>query len=168
MTRVLLASLPLLCLLACEKGGTEESGDSTVELVCIGDNEGCPDEGACGGKGRDILPGSDCLACHTQGLMPEHDEPDYWFGVGGTIFSDATGEQGLEGAIIRITDANGDVTELTSESSGNFHSGAKPVAPMRAEVEVNGVVRKMGTEIQTGACSSCHQCEGSAGGKLVP
>ena len=100
--------------------------------------------------------------------MPKHDEPDKWFGIGGTIFTDASGEQGLEGAIIRITDANGDVTELSSESSGNFHSATVPVPPLRAEVEVNGVVRKMGTQVETGACSSCHQCEGEGGGKLVP
>ena len=167
MTRVLLASLPLFLLLACEKDATEETAGA-VELVCIDENEGCPEAGYCGGEGRDMLPGSNCLACHTQGLMPEDDEPDKWFGIGGTIFTDATGEQGLEGAIIRITDANGDVTELTSESSGNFHSKTMPVAPLRAEVEVNGVVSKMGMEVQTGACSSCHQCEGEAGGKLVP
>jgi hypothetical protein len=167
MTRALLACLPLLALLACDKDSTEETAD-TVELVCLDDNEGCPDVGDCDGDGRNMLPGSDCLSCHSEGLMPKHDEPDKWFGIGGTIFTDASGEQGLEGAIIRITDANGDVTELNSESSGNFHSATVPVPPLRAEVEVNGVVRKMGTQVETGACSSCHQCEGEGGGKLVP
>ncbi|MFT5583056.1 MAG: hypothetical protein ACI9VR_000633 [Cognaticolwellia sp.] len=168
MARALLASLPLFLLLGCDKDSTPETGDTTGELVCIDDNEGCPDVGSCEGDGENMLPGSNCLACHTQGLMPEHDEPDKWFGIGGTIFTDGTGEQGLEGAIIRVTDANGDVTELTSESSGNFYSRAKPVPPLRAEVEVDGVVRQMGTQVDTAACSSCHQCGGSAGGKLVP
>ena len=42
MTRALLACLPLLALLACDKDSTEETAD-TVELVCLDDNEGCPD-----------------------------------------------------------------------------------------------------------------------------
>lgn len=55
MTRALLACLPLLALLACDKDSTEETAD-TVELVCLDDNEGCPDVGDCDGDGRNMLP----------------------------------------------------------------------------------------------------------------
>ena len=102
-----------------------------------------------------MLPGSDCLACHSPGGDDEADR----FSVGGTVFSDLDGGSLSQGVIVRVTDANGEVVEMTTNSAGNFYSSRDLEPPMTAEVEVGGRVERMATEISYGGCASCHNCE---------
>jgi hypothetical protein len=141
---------------------TSDSGttDTTPPPECNTDNEDCS-PGTCGGEGSKMLPGSDCLACH----KPGGGEAPTW-GVAGTIFTDVYGTDGLNNATITVTDANGKDVVLTSNSVGNFYTNEKVTPPLNAMVDVGGESRAMSSSVDTGACSSCHKCDGSAGGKL--
>lgn len=107
-----------------------------------------------------MLPGSNCLACHKAG-----ERIDVWT-AGGTIFADADGTDGVRGAIIRITDADGAVEELESSRSGNFHTRAGLTPPLSVEVEYEGRTIAMQRTVETGACNTCHTCDGEANAKL--
>lgn len=148
-----------LLLTACEPdGGT---GDDT-STTCNEANEAC-DPGSCGGEGANMLPGSDCLTCHTPGGA---EEAPTWT-AGGTAFADIDGTAALAGAIIRIFDADGNTVELTSNSVGNFYSSQALTPPLTAELELDGVISSMSREIDEANCNSCHSCAGEAGGKLT-
>jgi len=158
MTRsTLLSCSTLLALFACGTGGSADDPATT----CNEENEAC-DIGGCDGEGGQMLPGSDCLLCHTNGGANEASPYTY----GGTAFMDIDGLDPLSGAIIRITDADGNVTEVDTNAVGNFYGTGALVFPILAEIEVDGQVRSMVTPVQTGACNSCHVCAGAAGGKL--
>ncbi|MBN2799025.1 MAG: hypothetical protein JXX28_07740 [Deltaproteobacteria bacterium] len=143
-------------LAACN-GGTVD--DTTT--ACNEANEECT-ASTCGGDGSSMLPGANCLACHSDDVSSEAPT----FGAGGTVFADADGAAPVSGAIIRITDADGQVVELTSNAVGNFYTRTDLAMPISAEVELNGNVMAMYTTPSTAACSTCHSCGGSAGGKL--
>lgn len=135
---------------------TQPTGD------CNPENEDCG-PGSCGGEGVNMLPGADCLSCHSRGSGEE--EADPW-SVGGTLFSDILGTNGVEGAVVRVTDSTGKTVTLETSRVGNFYSEDRLTPPLTAEVETDGVVREMSQEVETGACNSCHSCEGAAHGKM--
>ncbi len=143
--------------------GSEQgtTGTGSTSATCNTANEDCA-PGTCGGEGGTMLPGADCLACHKVGGANEAPP----FGIGGTVFTDIFGTSGASGVTVRVTDATGKVVELTSNSVGNFYTTQTVTPPLTAEVEVGGNVRAMATQPDTGACNSCHKCDGAAGGKL--
>jgi hypothetical protein len=106
-----------------------------------------------------MLPGANCLSCHTGG------EPGR-FTIGGTVFADLEGSARASAATVTIRDANDDVVQLHSNSVGNFYSSASLAFPITAEVELDGTTLAMAGAVSTAACNSCHQCDGAAGGKL--
>lgn len=140
--------------------------DSPAQLAteaCVTDNEACePGAPGCRGEGPQMLPGSDCLACHVRG--GDREAPPW--SAGGTAFVDADGTAPLEDAIVRVTDSNGDVVEMETNGVGNFYTMRTLVPPLQAEIEVDGAVRTMGSSVETGACGSCHSCDGAAGAKI--
>ena len=112
-----------------------------------------------------MLPGSDCLACHSDGAGGRERAP-VW-SAGGTLYNDIYGSRPVSGATVRVTDASGRVVTMRSSSSGNFSTATRLLAPMRAEVELaDGTVFAMGREIDEANCNSCHSCDGEAGGKI--
>lgn len=157
----------LLLFVGCDAGK-----DDTSSGTCATENEDCaPGVSGCGGEGSNMLPGSDCLSCHTgeedddRKMVPE-EETGSLFTAGGTLFLDLDGSDYVADAIVRITDAEGTVVELTTSSKGNFYTNDALVMPISAEVETADGVLSMGTTVATGACNTCHTCEGEAGGKL--
>jgi hypothetical protein len=158
----------LLLLFACgipPSGTTPPVGDDSVGgFVCDPKNEDCR-PGTCGGEGGRMLPGADCVVCH-DGTSSEDDEAPR-FGAAGTAFRDLGGSDGLSDALVRVTDANGTVVELATNSVGNFYTTRTFVFPIDAEIEVGGTVRAMAASVDVGACNSCHACDGEAGGKLT-
>ncbi len=150
-------------------GGAADGGAAgdTGNADCNTGNEECGPSN-CSGEGANMLPGADCLACHQEGLMPREDEASKWYTVAGTVFSDLAGTTGESSALVRVTDANGTTVEMTSSSAGNFYSRTALTPPLTAEVEVGGNVQAMASSVDTGACNSCHRCDGAAGGKLHP
>lgn len=129
------------------------AGDTAA--ICNSRNEDCTPQ-TCDGDGANMLPGSDCQLCHKPGGVS--DAPAYQFG--GTVYSDDLGSQGLEGVIVRVTDARGEVLEMKSTRVGNFYSRGDLVPPMQVEVERDGWIEAMTDPITTGDCNSCHACDG--------
>jgi hypothetical protein len=140
-------------------GATEEC---TSARTCDDRNEQCS-PGACGGEGGAMLPGSDCLSCHRAGGA---DEAPPWTAAG-TVFSDVDGTDGLAGVTVRITGADDAVLELTTNAVGNFWTKAAIATPFHAEVADRAASAQMVAVQTTGACNSCHNCGGAAGGKLT-
>ena len=161
---ILFAFLLAGCPVTDDSGKTTDTStgdtDSGSSDACNTDNEDCTD-GTCRGEGGEMLPGSDCLVCHKSG----GGEAPPW-SVGGTIFADIDGTAGAKNVTIRVTDSTGKTVELNSNNVGNFYGNDKLTPPLTAEVEVGGNVTSMASSVSTGACSSCHTCDGSAGGKL--
>lgn len=153
--------LTLFLLLAC----APKTGDDT-STTCDESNEACG-PGTCDGEGGEMLPGSDCLACHSSSGAKEEGEEGGTFTAAGTVYADLDGTSPLSGATVRITDAGGFIHELTTNSVGNFYTDQPLTFPIAAEVEVDGTVQPMGTSVDVGGCNSCHMCAGSAGGKLT-
>lgn len=177
MKTVLLGAL--LFLGACDQGvvktdDTDGTTDGTADTdtnvagadtdllgECDTTNEDCA-EGVrgCGGEGSTMLPGANCLACHTPGQRAPT-----WT-AGGTIFTDASGLRAAKNVTITITDDAGKVVTMTSNSVGNFYTSKSLTFPINVEIEKNGVKKQMATAVDEGGCNACHSCEGEAGGKL--
>ena len=168
-------------------GGAYSGGADDPSTTCNEDNEGCS-QSTCGGDGENMLPGSDCLTCHSPGAGGGRDEDDEsdegpdddsWdptpsvkdddappFTAGGTVYRDRDGSGGVSGAIVRITGADGDVQEIDTASSGNFFTERSIAWPAFVEVEDNGQVVEMFTALTDGACNDYHRGDGEGGGKV--
>jgi len=100
-------------------------------------------------------PGQPCLVCHG-GLGPGG--PD--LSVGGTIYESMADTRGLNGAVVKLTDAQNNIRELTTNRTGNFlvDAGAwQPVYPMSVSVSYGGVSIDMKTRVgRDGSCADCH------------
>ena len=108
-------------------------------------------------------PGRACLTCHQQQGGPR-------FAVGGTVYPTAHEPDqcvGLAGITVVITDKNGTVTSLTTNSSGNFYSSSRSgtiTPPFSAKVtNAQGATRAMSGTITAGDCNSCHTETGANG-----
>lgn len=152
--------LALVILFAGCNGGVDTS-DTSDPGTCNTDNEACGVDQNCGGEGDNMLPGSDCIACHDGS---DREAPEWT--AAGTVYDDLYGSNAVQGATVRITDDDGAVIELVTGSAGNFRTSRSITAPYVAEVEVDGEIVAMAAHQDSGACNSCHQCEGAAGGKL--
>lgn len=108
-------------------------------------------------------PGGTCITCHAQnGEGPT-------FVIAGTVMAgsdDDTDCNGVDGVTVEITDANGAVTSLTTNSAGNFYLEAKDgtiAMPYTAKVKKGGKERAMTAMQSDGECGSCHTAEGANG-----
>ncbi len=160
MTRILLLLLPLA---ACATDG-KDSGDGpgdTAATDCStdsywnGGNEESPD----------MNPGEDCIACHSRGEGPE-------FTLAGTVmgaYADLDDCNGIQGVTVRVTDADGVVTELATTEAGNFYTRADIAMPYTIELEKDGQTSRMVSAQSDGACASCHTADGAGGapGRVV-
>lgn len=102
----------------------------------------------CGGNGPEMVPGQDCMAggCHRR------------FTLGGTIYAraDSPPGNGVGGALVVVTDADGQQVILETNAVGNFwYSGALRL-PLQTEVRLGGEVRHMQPAVDRGSCNSCH------------
>lgn len=153
----------LLLAIACDGSKLDDTAGA-----CDTTNEDCS-RGTCSGEGAQMLPGADCLNCHSTSAAKEEEEEEEAppFTLAGTVFTDATGLDGLDGATVEVTDAEGTVVTMTSNAVGNFYSTDAVVLPFTATVSVGDAVVEMTTHADAGGCNSCHACTGVAGGKLV-
>ncbi|MFO0755993.1 MAG: hypothetical protein U0359_05860 [Byssovorax sp.] len=108
-------------------------------------------------------PGGECITCHAQGEGPN-------FAIAGTVMgatNDDTNCDGVSGVTVEITDKNGQVIKLTSNSAGNFysdeHGGTSVAFPITAKITANGKTAAMTTPQSTGDCNTCHAAVGKSG-----
>jgi hypothetical protein len=132
---------------------------------CNTENEDCGPGDCNGPEGADMLPGANCVACHSPGGDPELGSSRWWTAAG-TIFAGPLGTVPLGGAIVRITGDDGDTIELHSNSEGNFYTALPIALPFHVEVESDGESIEMVAAQSEGGCNSCHRCEGEALAKL--
>jgi hypothetical protein len=109
-------------------------------------------------------PGNACIACHTK----EHaEEPEaVIYAVAGTVYPTAHEPDdcvatGVQGATVEVTEADGTVSALAVNSSGNFFlEKAGFVYPYTARVLFDGRERVMHAEQTDGDCNGCHTQDG--------
>jgi len=140
-------------------------GDETTEVVT---KDVCYSELRwVGGKrgSEEMYPGRDCVGCHI-----DNDGPSLV--LGGTIYPYLIGDRalyaelqtgtdcfGIEGVIVRIEDAVGQVFELTTNRAGNFFVEGNPndfLKPFRVELELGDIRPIMPTSPMYGGCARCH------------
>ena len=117
-----------------------------------------------GDEGDDLThPGRDCIACHGGGQSPS-------YRVAGTVFPAGAAKDdcfGAPGITVRITGADGVVTDLATNRAGNFVMKRAIATPYTGEVLRGGaVVGKMQSTQTSGACNACHT-EGGSPGRIV-
>lgn len=100
---------------------------------------------ACGGGDASMRPGDDCLRCHG-------------FTAAGTVYASpsAGADQGIAGVMVAITDKNGAVQALTTNSAGNFYTKAAIAFPASVTVSRNGQTVSMAQSLAQGGCNGCH------------
>lgn len=148
----------LLALVAAAGCGGEGHGGVTPPEVCSTKSAWT------GGEESGLMnPGQDCIDCHSRGEGPK-------FQIAGTVMgaeSDDDNCNGLAGATVQITGADGVTIELTTNAAGNFysdHSTPMVAFPFTAKViGTNGKESKMVAAQSTGACNSCHTAAGANG-----
>lgn len=142
---------------------TETITSTSTSKVCDDANEDC-DVGMnqCRGDGIDMLPGANCLNCHSR----NGDREAPIFNAAGTVYSDKWGSSPESGATVRITDANGKTYEERTGRAGSFRFEDNIAFPANVEVETNAGVKTMNDEVKNGECNSCHACTGSKGEKI--
>lgn len=120
-------------------------------------------------EGTTMRPGEACVACHTR----EDEGPRY--SIAGTLYptghepNNCVGSSDDSGSKIVITDANGEVYELTPNSVGNFYLNGAIASPYTAKVVSADGERLMLSPQTNGDCNTCHSAEGTSGapGRIV-
>ena len=117
---------------------------------------------ACGeseDEGPEMMPGSDCLSCHTGG------EPGR-FTAAGTIYPGGTAGAGLGRETVTQTGSGGgQVVTLTTNAVGNFYTGAALTPPISVSLSGNGGSVDRPAH-NGGACGACHQQGNGAGAPM--
>ncbi len=99
--------------------------------------------------------GQRCTACHQEG----GEASEAPFTIAGTVFAQPKRQVGVEGAEVRLTDADGTKHITKTNCVGNFFvkkSEWEPKFPILVEVAKGGVRRSMRSPI--GRATDCAQC----------
>jgi hypothetical protein len=119
------------------------------------------------GEGSTMRPGEACITCHSASGGPR-------FAVAGTVYPtghepDDCNGAGDTGAVVVITDADGQAHELSVNRAGNFTLSGTLALPFTAKVVVGSTERSMSSSQSTGDCNACHTQSGTNGapGRVV-
>jgi hypothetical protein len=159
---------------ACVDDDHEDDDDHGAD---DGDDLTAPDEMCMSGtawiggntESTRMHPGGDCLGCHAS--IGEAEEVV----LGGTVFAGLNETDdcfGVPGVVLQLTDANGDVHEITSNAAGNFVLQETAIAtPYSVKLLYEGRERIMAAMQTELSCNSCHTetgANGAPGRILVP
>jgi hypothetical protein len=120
-----------------------------------------------------MAPGEDCLECHGGGgdggdgsggdeltatPVSRLDEDGPPWSAAGTVFPalDSSPSDGLRGASVHLTDANGRSITLRSNAAGNFYTAEPLRFPLRVSVTIGGRTEAMEDPVDYGGCNHCH------------
>lgn len=118
-------------------------------------------------ENEQMNPGQACIACHSRGEGPR-------FAFAGTVYGTGAAHEvdncfgTPSNALVRITGADGTVVTATTNAAGNFSINQSVALPYTAEVEANGMVRRMMATQTSGDCNGCHTRGSSQGRILAP
>jgi hypothetical protein len=105
-------------------------------------------------------PGGACIECHSAGEGPK-------FQLAGTVMAatnDDTDCNGVQGATVVITGADGTVTTLNANAAGNFYIEKGTLStPYTAKVVSGSKTRAMSAAQTVGDCNTCHTAAGANG-----
>jgi hypothetical protein len=165
----------LLLLAACDAGTTPPADDAAFVTDAFANDAYDPYATAptCtsghnwtyGDSGSVLMhPGQACLNCHSMYFRAPN------FAFAGTVYpsahepDDCNGADGLNGDEMHVivTDANGTVTDVFVNQSGNFYSYNTVTFPITAVVTYQGRTRAMTTPAPSGDCNSCHTENGTS------
>lgn len=128
------------------------------------------------GTGPTHRPGQPCLVCHG----PDYTPGGEVFELAGTVYRTMADHDGLEGAMVEVTDASGRTFEARTNRAGTFYVergdgseqhgegefrlGYDLEYPLTVAVEFEGIRSEMRSQIwREGSCAHCHtKEEGSA------
>lgn len=118
--------------------------------------------------GPNMRVGDNCLGCHFDGFGDENAPP---FTAAGTVFNSPTGGDcdGVEGATITLTRADGTPLELVTNEVGNFYTTEELMPNFMPSVTMDGMTIQMQAETpDIAACNGCHSDPptGGAPGKI--
>jgi hypothetical protein len=146
---------------AGDGGAVDDGGDYNTPTVCTSNQHWTLGDTA----SDQMHPGVACDTCHKIGGSATK----FPFDVAGTVYPTAHEPDdcdGVTGAQVVITDANGTDHTLAVNAAGNFYNldyvliGAIPM-PYTAKVVANGKVRPMISSQSNGDCNSCHSVQGT-------
>lgn len=128
-------------------------------------------------EGPEHMPGEPCLVCHSEAS----DRGDEIFAVAGTVYLRAEDAEGLGGALVTITDAEGRSFTVETNRAGNFMVEEVPgeggfldngegeatvgwelAWPLTTSIQHGAIEVDMETPIRLeGSCNECHASEAS-------
>ena len=114
-----------------------------------------------------MQPGADCMSCHNA-------SHEFSWTAAGTVYRaiDAARDQGVAGATVELTDADGRTVVLQTTQSGNFYTAEPLSFPLHSTVRYAGLAISMPTPTPMGSCNGCHTWpplqSGPAGRLLIP
>jgi hypothetical protein len=88
--------------------------------------------------------GADCTNCHS-------------FSIAGTLYTTATGNTGMSGASITVTDHNGQSFDLVSQLDGNFYTSASVAFPITLTASSCPNVAPMVNHVTSAQGGGCNQ-----------
>lgn len=114
-----------------------------------------------GEQGSPLMhPGQACIECHSAGEGPK-------FQLAGTVMAashDDTDCNGVQGATVEITGADGSVTTLNANAAGNFYIEKGTLStPYTAKIVSGSKSRAMSASQTVGDCNTCHTAAGANG-----
>lgn len=140
-------------------GGIPDAGSGIYKtpLVCTSNKT------YTNGQDANMRPGEACQACHQQQGGPA-------FTFAGTVYptahepNDCDGIPATPAITVAVTDKNGKVTTMTTNSVGNFMVKARGVsAPYHVTLTNGAKTRSMVGGVTSGDCNSCHTVNGLNG-----
>lgn len=110
-------------------------------------------------EGPNMLPGSDCISCHTGGDAGR-------FTAAGTAYPGGDAASGIAGVTVTLTGSGGGQTvTLTTNAVGNFYTNAALTPPIDVSLSGNGGTVSLADHTGTGgSCGACHAPPAGDGG----
>lgn len=107
-----------------------------------------------------MRPGGACITCHAMRGGPAYT-------IAGTVYPSAHEPNDCNGqaapVTVVVTDANGKVTNLTTNAVGNFSSRVALAPPFKVKLVSGAKERVMATTLTAGDCNTCHTAAGLNG-----
>jgi hypothetical protein len=102
-------------------------------------------------EGPSMQPGADCMSCHNA-------SHEFSWTAAGTVYRalDAARDQGVPGAEVELTDADGKTVVMQTTESGNFYTAEPLRFPLHSTVRHDGFSLSMPIPTPVGSCNSCH------------
>jgi hypothetical protein len=168
---VLVAATAVACTVGEFPNGGDDVGgtpDSRVTGGGVDADPNCLPAVVGGGGLGHHNAGTSCITANCHGTPPGPLAPQY--SIAGTLYTDALGGAGIDGATIIVTDANNVTINITTRGTGgvgNFYSeNLTLVPPFTVQATQCPSLQSMGTPADSGNCNSCHITGGTANARI--